>query len=192
MRDGVSELIGKLASQLTRLGYFLSTAESCTGGMIAARCTDVAGSSAWFKGGIVAYANEMKEKFLAVPCGVLAEYGAVSEPVVIAMALGALSACETQAAIAVSGIAGPGGGTKDKPVGTVWIAAVIMDKNGFCCPPECVRVSMGQKGALLLVRGYHFTGSRAAIRKQACGTGLSHLSTLVDAASGQIGPLSET
>jgi nicotinamide-nucleotide amidase len=103
-------------------GMTLSTAESCTGGNIAQLITSVAGSSAYFKGSIVAYSNEIKEQFLGVPHQVLIEYGAVSEQTVIAMAEGIRKRFATDYSVAVSGIAGPDGGTDEKPVGTTWIA----------------------------------------------------------------------
>ena len=103
-------------------GWRLATAESCTGGWIAKALTDVAGSSQWFDGGIVAYSNAAKTALLGVPGEVLAAHGAVSEEVVRAMAEGARRAFAADLAIAVSGIAGPGGGTSDKPVGIVHFA----------------------------------------------------------------------
>jgi nicotinamide-nucleotide amidase len=103
-------------------GMTLSTAESCTGGNIAQLITSIAGSSAYFKGSIVAYSNEIKEQFLGVPHQVLLEFGAVSEQTVIAMAEGIRKRFATDYSIAVSGIAGPDGGTDEKPVGTTWIA----------------------------------------------------------------------
>lgn len=101
----------------------LATAESCTGGAIAARLTSVPGSSAYFKGGVVAYSNEIKKQVLGVSEHVLEKNGAVSEEVVLQMVKGAMEALEANCAIAVSGIAGPSGGTENKPVGTIWIAA---------------------------------------------------------------------
>ncbi len=100
----------------------LATAESCTGGWIAKSCTDVAGSSLWFLGGVVAYSNPLKVALLDVPESLLAQHGAVSEPVVRAMAAGVLARTGSTVAVAVSGVAGPDGGTIDKPVGTVWLA----------------------------------------------------------------------
>lgn len=102
-------------------GRWLAGAESCTGGLIASTLTDVPGSSEWFKGCVVAYANEIKERVLGVPGAVLREHGAVSEACVRAMAEGAARALGADVAFAVSGIAGPGGGTAEKPVGTVWV-----------------------------------------------------------------------
>lgn len=101
----------------------VSTAESCTGGSIAARLTSIAGSSEYFIGGIVAYSNEVKMDILHVSPLTLKEHGAVSEATVVEMVKGAMKALKTDCAIATSGIAGPGGGTPEKPVGTVWIAA---------------------------------------------------------------------
>jgi nicotinamide-nucleotide amidase len=100
----------------------LVTAESCTGGWIGKVCTDIAGSSAWFSGGAIVYSNALKQRVLGVSDLVLAEYGAVSEATVQAMAEGAVNRLDADIAVAVSGIAGPEGGTADKPVGTVWFA----------------------------------------------------------------------
>ncbi len=113
-------LVGNL---LKKKNLTVSTAESCTGGSIAARLTSVPGSSEYFKGGIVAYSNEVKEELLHVSSVTLQERGAVSEETVIEMVKGAMDTLKTDCAVATSGIAGPGGGTKEKPVGTVWIAA---------------------------------------------------------------------
>jgi nicotinamide-nucleotide amidase len=117
--DTMESVVGQL---LRNKGLTLSTAESCTGGNIAQLITSIAGSSDYFKGSIVAYSNEIKEQFLGVPHQVLVEHGAVSEQTVIAMAEGIRSRFTTDFAISVSGIAGPGGGTVEKPVGTTWIA----------------------------------------------------------------------
>ncbi len=103
----------------------LVTAESCTGGMIAARCTDLPGSSHWFERGFVTYSNSAKSELLGVPDALIEEHGAVSEPVARAMAKGALQNAHAQVSLAVTGIAGPGGGSKDKPVGTVWFAWLV-------------------------------------------------------------------
>lgn len=116
----LERIIGDL---LRKKGITLSTAESCTGGSIATRLTSVAGSSDYFKGAVVAYANEVKMSLLNVSPQTLAEQGAVSEKTVIEMVKGAMNTLKTDCAVATSGIAGPGGGTNEKPVGTVWIAA---------------------------------------------------------------------
>ncbi len=115
-------LVTALAEQLLARRLLMATAESCTGGLIAAACTDVAGSSAWFERGFVSYSNEAKTELLGVPTALIAAHGAVSEPVARAMATGALAHSRAQVAVAVTGIAGPGGGSADKPVGTVWFA----------------------------------------------------------------------
>ena len=113
-------IIGEL---LKKRKLTVSTAESCTGGSIAERLTSIAGSSEYFKGSIVAYSNEVKKDLLYVSSETLEKYGAVSEETVIEMVKGAMKALKTDCAVATSGIAGPGGGTPEKPVGTVWIAA---------------------------------------------------------------------
>jgi len=117
--DTMESVIGQL---LRNKGMTLSTAESCTGGNIAQLITSIAGSSDYFKGSVVAYSNEIKEQFLGVPHQLIVENGAVSEQTVIAMAEGIREHFATSYSIAVSGIAGPGGGTNEKPVGTTWIA----------------------------------------------------------------------
>lgn len=113
-------IIGEL---LKNKNLTVSTAESCTGGSIAARLTSIAGSSEYFNGGIVAYSNKVKMELLHVSSETLDQYGAVSEQTVVEMVKGAMKALKTDCAVATSGIAGPGGGTPEKPVGTVWIAA---------------------------------------------------------------------
>ncbi|MEF9948171.1 MAG: CinA family protein [Comamonas sp.] len=117
----IEELVQQLAAKLTEKGWMLATAESCTGGMIAAACTDLAGSSQWFDRGFVTYSNEAKTEMLGVPAELIAKHGAVSEEVVRAMAEGAIRYSRAQVSIAVTGIAGPGGGSAEKPVGTVWV-----------------------------------------------------------------------
>ncbi len=112
----------RLSLELLKRGWTMGTAESCTGGGIAYCLTDLPGSSAWLVGGLVTYSNEMKERLLGVPAETLREHGAVSEPVVRCMAHGALTRLNCQLALAVSGIAGPGGATPNKPIGTVCFA----------------------------------------------------------------------
>lgn len=121
----LAEELGKL---LLEKGLTLSTAESCTGGGIASVITSISGSSEYFKGGIVAYANEVKTALLGVSETTLEKHGAVSEETVLEMAKGAMKSMKTSCAIATSGIAGPRGGTPTKPVGTIWIAAACNDK----------------------------------------------------------------
>lgn len=121
----LAEELGKL---LIEKKLTLSTAESCTGGGIASAITSIPGSSEYFKGSIVAYANEVKTALLEVSEITLERHGAVSEETVTEMAKGAMKSIKTSCAIATSGIAGPGGGTADKPVGTIWMAAAWQDK----------------------------------------------------------------
>jgi nicotinamide-nucleotide amidase len=132
-----SETIERLAYELghclQRRGWYLATAESCTGGWIAQAMTSIAGSSGWFDRGFVTYSNAAKQELLDVPQETLEQYGAVSEQTVLAMARGVLVHSHAQVAIATSGIAGPGGGSPDKPVGTVWIAYVIMERSMAQC-----------------------------------------------------------
>lgn len=113
-------LVGNL---LRKRKITLSTAESCTGGSVAVRITSVPGSSDYFKGSVVAYSNEVKMNLLHVSADTLEKQGAVSEETVIEMVKGAMNTLKTDCAVSTSGIAGPGGGTYEKPVGTVWIAA---------------------------------------------------------------------
>lgn len=115
-------LVKQLSEQLRRKQWRVSTAESCTGGLIAAAITELAGSSDVFECGFVTYSNKAKQKQLGVPASLLIEHGAVSEPVALAMAKGAAVSAAADVSVAVTGIAGPGGGSEAKPVGTVWIA----------------------------------------------------------------------
>lgn len=121
-------LVSQLAQQLLERSWMMATAESCTGGLIAARCTDLAGSSAWFERGFVTYSNNAKTEMLKVDADLIATQGAVSEEVARAMAIGALAHSHAQVSVAVTGIAGPAGGTVDKPVGTVWLAWCVGGK----------------------------------------------------------------
>lgn len=116
----LSELAQIVAGKLLEKDLVMATAESCTGGWIAKCCTDLAGSSAWFERGIVSYSNAAKRQQLDVDSMVLEKAGAVSEATVIQMAAGAVRESEADVAVAVTGIAGPAGGTAEKPVGTVW------------------------------------------------------------------------
>lgn len=125
---------GSVAVQALELGYQLAarqwrvaTAESCTGGGLAYAITAVAGSSGWFDQGVVAYANSVKQQLLGVPAALLAEHGAVSAPVVVAMAHGVRRSSGARLAVATSGIAGPGGGSADKPLGLVWFGFALDD-----------------------------------------------------------------
>lgn len=127
---GLAALLGE---RLRILGAHVTTAESCTGGWIAKRLTDAAGSSAWFEYGFVTYSNDAKTSQLGVPKALLDEHGAVSRPVVEAMARGAAERSGAEFAIAVSGIAGPGGGSEHKPVGTVWFGFAFRGRVDACC-----------------------------------------------------------
>jgi nicotinamide-nucleotide amidase len=118
----LATLAARVADRLSRSGLRLATAESCTGGWIAKVCTDLPGSSRWFVGGTVAYADDVKQSALGVDATVLGHHGAVSEPVARAMAVGVLTRTGADVGVAVSGIAGPDGGSPGKPVGTVWLA----------------------------------------------------------------------
>ena len=130
MTAGFEPLVLTLAQALRERGLKLATAESCTGGLIAAACTAVAGSSDWFECGFVTYSNEAKAESLGVDVQLIAAHGAVSREVALAMADGALAQANARAqlAVAVTGIAGPGGGSPDKPVGTVWLATARADE----------------------------------------------------------------
>ena len=120
--DLIGPTVYLLADLLQKNGWKLATAESCSGGMIAAACTDLAGSSLWFERGFVSYSNDAKTELLGVDAALIARHGAVSEAVVRAMAAGAISHSKAQVAVAVTGVAGPAGGSAAKPVGTVWFA----------------------------------------------------------------------
>jgi nicotinamide-nucleotide amidase len=115
-------LVAQVAAALLARDATMISAESCTGGLIAAACTALPGSSRWFERGVVTYSNAAKVELLTVPAALIAEHGAVSEPVARAMAEGALAHSPARFSVAVTGIAGPDGGTLAKPVGTVWIA----------------------------------------------------------------------
>ena len=154
----VSALCQQLAELLGQQNLVVATAESCTGGEIGARFTDLPGSSAWFNGGIISYTNAAKSKLLNVSADSLKEQGAVSEKVVLQMALGACEKLDADLAVAVSGVAGPSGGSAEKPVGTVWIAWAWQDK---------------RRGATS--RLFQFSGDRDAIRKATVEEAISGL-----------------
>lgn len=131
MTEHSSDLVKTVANLLIDKNLLLVTAESCTGGLIAATCTELPGSSEWFDRGFVTYSNKAKQDMLGVPAHIIDKYGAVSQQVVEAMARGAYIASggENRISVSVSGIAGPDGGTPDKPVGTVWIG--LFDGNAI-------------------------------------------------------------
>lgn len=146
--------IVRLAQSLLASGSRLVTVESCTGGMIAAALTDRAGSSDWYEGGWVTYSNELKQA-LGVPARDIEQHGAVSEQVARAMAEAGRRRAEVDYSVAVTGVAGPGGGSLEKPVGTVWIGWALGDQT----EAEC----------------FQFDGDRAAVRKQSVHAALSGL-----------------
>ena len=153
--DKVAQLVAAVADTLLQHGWMLATAESCTGGLIAGHCTDRAGSSQWFERGFVTYSNDAKHDLLGVDPTTLAQQGAVSEPVVQAMALGALRHSRAQVSIAVTGVAGPTGGSNDKPVGTVWFAWGVPSDTG---------PTLGAETAWIKTERMQFQGDRAAVR----------------------------
>lgn len=150
------ELARQVGERLKTRRYLLAVAESCTGGAVAQACTAIAGSSAWFERGFVTYSNTAKREMLGVKTDVLARYGAVSEQTARTMATGALARSPAQIALAVTGIAGPSGGTTEKPVGTVWCA-------------------WAGKNSRVVTKRFHFAGDRAAVRGQAVAAVLAGL-----------------
>jgi nicotinamide-nucleotide amidase len=157
MAQALQQLVTSLAAALQRRGEFLATAESCTGGWVAKICTDLAGSSGWFERGFVTYSNESKQELLGVSAETLGRYGAVSEQTVQEMAAGVLQNSHAQWAVAISGLAGPGGGSGKKPVGTVCFAWAGPD-------------------GWIMIRRCCFDGDREAVRRQAVEMTLSVLS----------------
>ncbi len=152
-------LAQQLADVLVAKRLLVSTAESCTGGWIAKTLTDIAGSSAWFDCGMVAYSYEAKQAMLGVRPQTLEKEGAVSRETVIEMVSGALVHSAASMAVAVTGIAGPGGGTADKPVGTVWIG-------------------WKRRGGYPTAQVFHFAGDREAVRRQTIAAALNGLMPL--------------
>jgi nicotinamide-nucleotide amidase len=154
-------LAREVGAALARSGLVLATAESCTGGWVAECVTDVAGSSGWFDRGFVTYSNEAKSELLGVDPHTIEIHGAVSEVTVRAMAVGALRHSRAQVAVAVSGIAGPSGGTLEKPVGTVWFA-------------------WQRLGAECRTRLERFEGGRREVRRQAVAVALQGVLDVID------------
>lgn len=155
----LSEALGQ---KLKAAGKVLATAESCTGGGVSAAITEIAGSSEWFDRAFVTYSNSAKMEMLGVNVDTLESHGAVSEPVVKEMVLGALANSQANIAVSISGIAGPGGGSEEKPVGTVCFGWA--DSNGW-----------------LKVATYHLSGDRSQVRQQAVETALKVLCEKLDA-----------
>lgn len=152
--DGqLMELGNSVAITLQQRGQMLVTAESCTGGWIAKTLTDIAGSSAWFEAGLVAYSYEAKQALLGVRPETLAQHGAVSQETVVEMVSGALARYGASVAVAVTGIAGPGGATPGKPVGTIWIG-------------------WKRRGGYAQAQVFHFDGDRESVRRQTVAAAL--------------------
>ena len=158
MAQATLEMATELGKRLVAHGWRIGTAESCTGGLLAAAITDVPGSSGWFDEGLVTYANTSKQRLLAVPAELLESQGAVSRAVVEAMVAG-VCARGANVAVATSGVAGPDGGTPDKPVGTVWIA--------------------WQTPRVLRARCYQFDGDRDSVRRQTVAEALQELLAII-------------
>ena len=154
-------LAQRLGDRLGRAGGMAACAESCTGGWVAKVLTDIAGSSAWFDRGLVTYGNQAKQELLGVPEAVLAEQGAVSEPVVRQMAEGLLARSAASLTVAVSGVAGPGGGSDDKPVGTVWLAWAAADRD-------------------TRAERHRFNGDRESVRRQSVARALQGMLDFLD------------
>ena len=142
--QALEAILVSISGALLARGWMLATAESCTGGLIAAAGTDLAGSSQWFERGVVSYSNAAKTELLGVDADLIAQHGAVSEPVARAMAEGALARSHAQVSLAVTGVAGPTGGSADKPVGTVCFAWCVAGRT------HCHTL--------------HLSGNRAAVR----------------------------
>ena len=153
------QLSEQVGLALKARGATVTTAESCTGGWVAKAITDIAGSSAWFERGFVTYSNEAKAQMIGVREETLAQHGAVSEPVVVEMAIGALKAARAHFAVSISGIAGPDGGSDEKPVGTVWFGWAWREKAEIKTAARC----------------WCFPGDRNAVRCQAVLKGLDGL-----------------
>jgi nicotinamide-nucleotide amidase len=155
MSSDIRPLVTQISAELLRKQQKVCTAESCTGGLIAKTFTDLAGSSDWFDRGFVTYSNAAKSQMLGVPASLIDDYGAVSEAIAIAMASGALRHSEADYAVAVTGVAGPGGGSAEKPVGTVWIALATAHQVEAQC--------------------HQFDGDRGAVREATLRAGLESL-----------------
>lgn len=163
MNDELETLAADLGAALLARGEWLAAAESCTGGWLAQSVTAIAGSSAWFDRGFVTYSNEAKMDMLGVPATTLERHGAVSEATARAMAQGALAHSRANWSVAITGIAGPSGGSPEKPVGTVSFAWA--EKDGGCEAQTC-----------------HFAGDRAAVREQSVRHALRGLLRRLDTA----------
>lgn len=159
-QSGITIIVEQLAELLLKQQKKLAVAESCTGGWIAKVLTDLSGSSEWFERGFVTYSNKAKHEMLAVADSTLQQYGAVSQQTVNEMALGVLNNSDADFSLSVSGIAGPGGGTKEKPVGLVWFAWAVNENNAK---------------KILDAKQNIFAGDRNAVREQAVYFALNEL-----------------
>ena len=155
MEFDLEKMVAALGQSLRSQRCRMATAESCTGGLVACTLTDVAGSSEWFEGGVVAYDNRVKMRLLGVPEEILVRHGAVSRACVESMVQGVCTLMDVPVGLAISGIAGPGGGTPDKPVGTVWVA--------------------WQSAGRVWSREFSFDGSRREIKMQSMRAAIAEL-----------------
>ncbi|MFA0812603.1 CinA family protein [Microbulbifer epialgicus] len=158
-------LAQQLGEELDKRAWRVTSAESCTGGAIAAAITSIAGASNWFDGAVVSYANRIKHSVLGVDARDLKQFGAVSEPVARQMACGVLAMMDANLSVAVSGIAGPDGGTDEKPVGTVWIAWAHAE---------------GQEPVQIDARCFLFEGDRAEVQAQTVIEAIKGMLTILD------------
>lgn len=160
MVEEFTALAQKVGTLLQKDNLMLTTVESCTGGWVGAALTSIAGSSTWFERGFITYSNQAKQDLVGVPANILNEHGAVSKEVALAMAIGGLRNSAAGVSLAITGIAGPGGGTEDKPVGTVWFAWVGLNQ-----PAEAACMQ--------------FNGNRNSIRQQCVEYSLAHLISML-------------
>lgn len=181
--EAVTQQAAQLGQRLIARGWMVSTVESCTGGLIAAALTEVAGSSAWFERGFVTYSNEAKTEAVGVPSDLIVAHGAVSEAVAASMARGALLASRARIAASVTGVAGPGGGSVEKPVGTVCFGWAYW-------PDGALRQEQAREGTTVVLRGEplvhtvtcHFDGDRRDVRLRSVRHALQGLDALLPAA----------
>ena len=154
------DLAEQLGECMTSKGMKLASAESCTGGWLAKIITDIPGSSAWFVGSVVSYSNEAKQSLLGVSADTLSEFGAVSGDTVLEMSDGLFAQTDADVAVSISGIAGPGGGSDDKPVGLVWL-------------------SWGKRDKSVFANSFNFDGDREEVRRQSVQQALENLLDLL-------------
>jgi nicotinamide-nucleotide amidase len=157
--NNLIDSIGMLGRQLSSQSLWLATAESCTGGGIGQTLTSVPGCSRWYQGGVIAYSNQLKQELLGLDAAILLQHGAVSQAVVENMAVGVCQCCNADLAVSISGIAGPNGGSLEKPVGLVWLAWADQGR--------------------VTSQMYHFSGNREAVRTAAILAAVSGLHDLL-------------